>query len=257
MRTARRAAGGRALACRSCPSSTSTRRCCATCAPIWRRSATAPEPDMDLLLDLNFNAKTEGYRENSEVDRRFRHVLGRDRQLQRRRRWPISAATARTRSARARPCLGLREFLPYFREQSMDVAIIDAVWNGVWQSIKIAAAADAFEVNIAPHNFYGHLATMMNVHFAAATPNLRIMEVDVDRLPWDQRTVHGGAAIRERPHRRARHSGLGHRAQRRGDPRPSAQDRRRADELSSVLSLTVITATGSGSRQIPGRARIL
>ena len=81
--------------------------------------------------------------------------------------------------------LGLRDFLPYFREQAMDVAIIDAVWNGVWQSIKIAAAADAFEVNIAPHNFYGHLATMMNVHFAAATPKLRIMEVDIDRLAWD------------------------------------------------------------------------
>jgi L-alanine-DL-glutamate epimerase-like enolase superfamily enzyme len=29
------------------------------------------------------------------------------------------------------------------------------------------------ELNIAPHNFYGHLATMMNAHFAAATPNLR------------------------------------------------------------------------------------
>ncbi|HWO86839.1 MAG TPA: enolase C-terminal domain-like protein [Stellaceae bacterium] len=42
------------------------------------------------------------------------------------------------------------------------------------------------ELNIAPHNFYGHLATMMNAHFAAATPNLRIMEVDIDRLPWDK-----------------------------------------------------------------------
>jgi L-alanine-DL-glutamate epimerase-like enolase superfamily enzyme len=52
--------------------------------------------------------------------------------------------------------------------------------------MKIAAAADAHEVNIAPHNFYGHLATMMNAHFAAATPNLRIMEVDIDRLPWDK-----------------------------------------------------------------------
>jgi galactonate dehydratase len=81
--------------------------------------------------------------------------------------------------------LGLREFLPYFREQAMDVAIIDAVWNGVWQAMKIANAAEAFEVNIAPHNFYGHLATMMNAHFAAAVPNLRIMEVDIDRLPWD------------------------------------------------------------------------
>ena len=51
--------------------------------------------------------------------------------------------------------------------------------------MKIAAAAEAFEVNIAQHNFYGHLATMMNAHFAAASPNLRIMEVDIDRLPWD------------------------------------------------------------------------
>ncbi len=67
----------------------------------------------------------------------------------------------------------------------MDVAIIDAVWNGIWQSIKIAQAAEAHEVNIAPHNFYGHLASFMNVHFAAATPNLRIMEIDVDRLEWD------------------------------------------------------------------------
>jgi galactonate dehydratase len=25
----------------------------------------------------------------------------------------------------------------------------------------------------------------MNAHFAAAVPNLRIMEVDIDRLPWD------------------------------------------------------------------------
>jgi len=51
--------------------------------------------------------------------------------------------------------------------------------------MKIAAAAEAFEVNIAQHNFYGHLATMMNARFAAAVPNLRIMEVDIDRLPWD------------------------------------------------------------------------
>jgi L-alanine-DL-glutamate epimerase-like enolase superfamily enzyme len=67
----------------------------------------------------------------------------------------------------------------------MDVAIIDTPWNGVWQSMKIAALADAHEVNVAPHNFYGHLCTMMNAHFAAAVPNLRIMEIDIDRLEWD------------------------------------------------------------------------
>ena len=79
----------------------------------------------------------------------------------------------------------MREFLPYFREQAIDVAIIDTPWNGVWQSMKIAASAEAHEVNVAPHNFYGHLCTMMNAHFAAAVPNLRIMEIDIDRLPWD------------------------------------------------------------------------
>jgi L-alanine-DL-glutamate epimerase-like enolase superfamily enzyme len=51
--------------------------------------------------------------------------------------------------------------------------------------MKIAASAEAHEVNVAPHNFYGHLCTMMNAHFAAAVPNLRIMEIDIDRLPWD------------------------------------------------------------------------
>ena len=51
--------------------------------------------------------------------------------------------------------------------------------------MKIAASAEAHEVNVAPHNFYGHLCTMMNAHFAASVPNLRIMEIDIDRLPWD------------------------------------------------------------------------
>jgi L-alanine-DL-glutamate epimerase-like enolase superfamily enzyme len=51
--------------------------------------------------------------------------------------------------------------------------------------MKIANLAEAYEVNVAPHNFYGHLCTMMNAHFAAAVPNLRIMETDIDRLTWD------------------------------------------------------------------------
>ena len=88
----------------------------------------------------------------------------------------------------------------------MDVAIIDAIWNGVWQSMKIAASAEAHEVNVAPHNFYGHLATMINAHFAAALPNLRIMEIDIDRLAWDHELFaplpvieQGALVVPERP----------------------------------------------------------
>ena len=122
-------------------------------------------PDVDLLLDLNFNAKTEGYLKILraiadldmfwvEIDSYNPEALG---YIRRQSPHPISSCET---------LLGLREFLPYFREQAMDVAIIDTPWNGVWQSMKIAAAAEAHEVNVAPHNFYGHLCTMMNAHFA-------------------------------------------------------------------------------------------
>ena len=73
----------------------------------------------------------------------------------------------------------------YLEAGAVDVAIIDGIWNGMWQATRMAALADAHEVNVAPHNFYGHLATYMNLHWAAAVPNLEIMEVDVDRLAWD------------------------------------------------------------------------
>ena len=79
---------------------------------------------------------------------------------------------------------GLREFRPFFEHHSMDVAIIDLPWNGAWQSMKIAAMAEAYEINCAPHNFYGHLSTIMSAHLCAALPNFRIMEIDVDDVPW-------------------------------------------------------------------------
>ncbi len=52
------------------------------------------------------------------------------------------------------------------------------------ESVKIAAMADAYEVNVAPHNFYGHLATLMSAHFCAVVPNVRIMEIDPDVVSW-------------------------------------------------------------------------
>jgi galactonate dehydratase len=141
-------------------------------------------PDMDILLDLNFNCSTEGYvkmvRALADLDLFWVEIDSYNPQalayIRRQSPHPISSCET---------LLGLREFLPYFHAQAMDVAIIDAVWNGVWQAMKIAGAAEAYEVNVAPHNFYGHLSTMMNAHFAAAIPHLRIMEIDIDRLPWD------------------------------------------------------------------------
>lgn len=141
-------------------------------------------PDVEILLDLNFNAKTEGYlqilRAIAEQEMFWVELDTFD---------PRALAYMRSQSrhpiASCETLVGSGQFLPFLREQAVDVAIVDLIWNGAWQSMKIAALADAHEVNVAPHNFYGHLATMMNIQFAAATPNLRIMETDIDRLAWD------------------------------------------------------------------------
>ncbi len=162
-------------------------------------------PNVDILLDLNFNAKTEGYLKILraiahldlfwvEIDTFNPQALG---HIRRQSPHPVSSCET---------LLGLGEFLPYFREQAIDVAIVDTPWNGVWQSMKIAAAAAAHEVNVAPHNFYGHLCTMMNAHFSAAVPNLRIMETDIDRIAWDHQLfthvpefVDGHLVVPDRP----------------------------------------------------------
>ena len=78
----------------------------------------------------------------------------------------------------------------------MDVAIVDVPWNGILEGVKIAAMAEAYEVNCAPHNFYGNLSTMMSAHFCAAIANFRIMEIDIDDVPWKDEVV-GPPVIRD------------------------------------------------------------
>ena len=187
-------------------------------------------PDMDLLLDLNFNAKTEGYlkilRAIADIDMFWIEIDSYDPEalgyIRRQSPHPISSCET---------LLGMREFLPYFRAQSIDVAIIDAVWNGVWQSMKIANSAEAHEVNIAPHNFYGHLASFMNLHFAAAVPNFAD-HGDRCRPPaLGRRAVYRGAAIRRGLSRSPGPARLGLRAGRGSAQGAPAEGHRRPDLL--------------------------
>lgn len=140
-------------------------------------------PDVDILVDLNFNFKTEGFLKIAhaiepfdlfwvEIDTRDARAL---RHIRRGTTIPVASGE----------CLfGRRDYKPYLEAQAADVLIVDTPWNGVAESLKIAAMADVYEVNVAPHNFYGHLATMMSAHFSAVVPNLRIMEIDPDRVSW-------------------------------------------------------------------------
>ncbi|MBN8891164.1 MAG: hypothetical protein ABS99_01130 [Acetobacteraceae bacterium SCN 69-10] len=143
---------------------------------------------MNLHLDLNFNYKTEGYIRLAQALEPFDLTWLEIDSLD-----PAALATIRA-SARVpiASCESLfhrRQFRPFLEAQAVDVAIIDVAWNGILESMKIAALADTYEVNVAPHNFNGHLGTLMSAHFCAAVPNFRVMEIDIEDVPWKDDTV--------------------------------------------------------------------
>jgi L-alanine-DL-glutamate epimerase-like enolase superfamily enzyme len=144
--------------------------------------------DVDILVDLNFNYKTEGFLKVARAIAPF-DILWVEMDT----RSPSALRYLRDRSEIAvasGECLfGRREYRPFLEHDAMDVAIIDVPWNGIAEAVKIAAMADAYEVNVAPHNFYSHLATMMSAHFAAVVPNFRIMEIDPETVPWQDELV--------------------------------------------------------------------
>jgi L-alanine-DL-glutamate epimerase-like enolase superfamily enzyme len=153
-------------------------------------------PDVDICLDLNFNFKTEGNRLIAramepfklmwlEVDSYDPHAL------------------LQVRESTSTPiCSGEnlytnRDFRPFFELHAMDIAMVDVPWNGMVQSKKIADMAELYEMNVAPHNYYSHLSTLISAHFCAAIPNVRILEVDVDDVPWKDELVTNVPEIRD------------------------------------------------------------
>ncbi len=90
---------------------------------------------------------------------------------------------------------GARAFRPFFESVAMDVASVDVIWNGFHQAKKIADLAETFEVTCAPHNYYSHLATFISGQWCAAIPNARILEIDVDDVPWKDELVTALPAI--------------------------------------------------------------
>ncbi|MEA2180081.1 MAG: hypothetical protein QOG77_3378, partial [Solirubrobacteraceae bacterium] len=153
-------------------------------------------PGVELMLDLNFSVRGEGLvKFGRALDDLGLAWLEVDLHA------PQALADARSRIATpiasCEALYGLLGYRPYLQARAADVVVVDVPWNGLWESVRIAALADAFEVNVAPHNFYGHLATHMSLHFAAAVPNLRILELEVDDVPWHDDLVDHVPVLRD------------------------------------------------------------
>ncbi len=140
-------------------------------------------PDMGIHLDTNFNFKTEGFKRIAEavapVNLTWLEIDTHDAPAlaEIKRHAPCPIASCETLHGR-------REFKPFLDHYATDVAIVDVIWNGLVESAKIAAMADVHEINVAPHNFYGHLCSAISATFSAIVPNFRVMEIDMDGVPW-------------------------------------------------------------------------
>lgn len=145
-------------------------------------------PDVDINLDLNFNFKPESCMRIARVLEQF-DLLWLEIDM-----YEPDAIRQIKDATRTKICTGenlfyMRDFIPYFQARSADVFMIDVPWNGFAQSKKVGDLAEAYQFNVAPHNYYSHLSTCISASLCAVLPNVRIMEIDVDDVPWREDMV--------------------------------------------------------------------
>ncbi|MDD9907947.1 MAG: mandelate racemase/muconate lactonizing enzyme family protein [Rhodospirillaceae bacterium] len=136
-----------------------------------------------LHLDTNFNFRTEGFlrmaRALEPLDLEWLEVDNFDAtavaDLRRGTTTPIASCETLT---------GLRQLRPFLDHRAADVVIIDVMYNGILEALRMAALCDAFEVNVATHNYSGPIGSLITAAYCGVLPNFRVMEIDVDQVPW-------------------------------------------------------------------------
>jgi L-alanine-DL-glutamate epimerase-like enolase superfamily enzyme len=144
--------------------------------------------DVQIALDLNYNFRPASVIEIGQLLQRFNmQWLEYDT-------WDPQSLQDIKRSipqrlASCESLVSTRQYRPFLELRAMDTAIIDVPWNGFSQGFLIGQMADAYELTVAPHNYYSHLADLHAVHLCAVLPNVRIMEIDIDDVPWKKELV--------------------------------------------------------------------
>jgi len=145
-------------------------------------------PNVQLALDLNYNFRPDGVirvgRRLARFNMQWLEYDAWDPEVLLEVKHAIPQALASGESL-----VSSRQYHRFLTEHAMDTAIIDVPWNGFGQAFAIGQMADAYERTVAPHNYYSHLADLHSIHFCAALPNVRIMEIDIDDVPWKRELV--------------------------------------------------------------------
>lgn len=140
-------------------------------------------PEVGLMMDLNFNYKTEGFKRLAKAVEPF-GMTWLEMDTHDAKALALIRQSTSTPIASLEAVLGRRALKPYLETQAVDVGIVDVVFNGMLESVKMASLLDAYEVNVAAHNSHGPLGALMSAHFCSVIPNLRMLEFDEDEVPW-------------------------------------------------------------------------
>ena len=145
-------------------------------------------PNFDINLDLNFHFKPEACMRIARVlepyNLHWLEIDNPDPDVIRQ----IKDSTSTT-ICTGETLIHMKEYLPFFQRHAADVYMIDVPWNGVVQGKKVGDLAATYQHNVAPHNHYSHLSTFMSASMCATLSNVRIMEIDIDDVPWKESLV--------------------------------------------------------------------
>ena len=147
--------------------------------------------DVEIALDLNFHYKPEAAAKICAIAEQFPMLWVEIDMYEPQALRQIKDGTSVPITS-GENLYGLRDYRPYFEARSMDNVMVDIPWNGYARSRDVAMLAESYELNIAPRNYYSHLSSHIALHLCAVVPNVRIMEIDIDDVPWKD-DLTGGA----------------------------------------------------------------
>ena len=145
-------------------------------------------PDMEICLDVNVNFKASGQirlaQALEEFDMFWMEIDNMDAKSL---RMVKDATTVPICTGEQK--LGAQNYLPYFEERALDVMKVDVQWQGFTAARDSTRMAAVYDMNIAPHNFNGHLSTFQSMNLCASVTNVLISESDPAQVTWRDELV--------------------------------------------------------------------
>lgn len=103
----------------------------------------------------------------------------------------------RTRLCHGESLIRREQFRPFFEQHVTDIVMVETLNNGLTETRRIAEMAAHYDVMISPHNYMSPFSNLVNAHLCAAMPNVEILEIDPDDIPWKHEVISHPLDIRD------------------------------------------------------------